>query len=235
MKIIQDLELLERVFETQKTHFQSRPPLLRLLEFEKGELLNHPLKPLDQFLLIIKGSITIYDISHDGRIRYITRGGHGELLGDMEFSGSKGQAFYTETTDPVLCLSIPFQENRSILENDPVFLRFVLYQLAEKLSLSSTMDAQTLEEKVLLYLKTIQPSHEIHSVNQAMQLLHCSRRQLQRVLRKLCDEEVLVKTKRGNYQLKESPSRSYHDKQDFPFEGALDTTDSTGMPQKPLE
>lgn len=205
MKIIQDLEQLERVFETQKTHFQIRPPLLRLLEFEKGELLNHPLKPLDQFLLIIEGNITIYDISHDGRIRYISTTGRGTLLGDMEFSGAKSQMFYTETMDRVLCLSIPYQENRSILENDPVFLRFVLYQLAEKLSLSSAMDAmgQTLEEKVLQYLRTIQPSHEIRSVNHAMQILHCSRRQLQRVLRKLCDEEKLAKTKRGNYKLKE--------------------------------
>lgn len=205
MKIIQDLEQLERVFETQKTHFQIRPPLLRLLEFEKGELLNHPLKPLDQFLLIIEGNITIYDISHDGNIRYISCAGRGTLLGDMEFSGAKSQIFYTETMDRVLCLSIPYQENRSILENDPVFLRFVLYQLAEKLSLSSAMDAmgQTMEEKVLQYLRIIQPSHEIRSVNHAMQILRCSRRQLQRVLRKLCDEEMLVKTKRGNYKLKE--------------------------------
>lgn len=204
MKIIQNPELLERVFETQKAHFQIRPLVLRLLEYEKGELINHPLKPLDQFLLIIEGSVSIYDISLDGRIRYISRAGHGALLGDMEFSGSKGQVFYTETMEPVLCLSIPFQENRSVLENDPVFLRFVLCQLAEKLSFSSVMDAQTLEEKVLQYLRTIQPSHEIRSVNHAMQLLHCSRRQLQRVLKKLCEEERLEKTKRGNYKLKES-------------------------------
>lgn len=205
MKIIQNAELLERIFETQKTHFQSRPPVLRLLEYEKGELLNHPLKPLDQFLLIIEGSITIYDISHDGRIRYITRAGHGALLGDVEFSGSQSQIFYTETLERVLCLSVPFQENRSALENDPVFLRYILFQLAEKLSLSSTMDSmgQTLEEKVLQYLRTIQPSHEICFVNHAMQILHCSRRQLQRVLRKLCDEEILEKTKRGNYKLKQ--------------------------------
>ena len=205
MKIIQDLEQLERVFETQQAHFQTRPPVLRLLEFEKGELLNHPLKPLEQFLLILEGNITIYDISRDGNIRYISCEGRGTLLGDMEFSGAKSQTFYTETTDRVLCLSIPYQDNRSIIENDPVFLRFVLYQLAGKLSLSSAMDTmgQTLEEKVLLYLRTIQPSHEIRSVNHTMQILHCSRRHLQRVLKKLCDEEMLVKTKRGNYRMKE--------------------------------
>lgn len=205
MKEIQDLKQIEHAFASQSIHFQTRPPVLRLITFEKGELLNHPLRPLDQFLLIIESNIIIYSISHDGNIRYISRAGCGTLLGDMEFSGAEGQILYTEATDNVLCLSIPFRENRSALENDPVFLRFVLSHLAEKLSLSSTMDAmvQTLEEKVLLYLRKIQPSHEISSVNEAMQTLHCSRRQLQRILKKLCMEELLVKTSRGHYRLNE--------------------------------
>ena len=205
MKKMQNAELLERVFEAQQAHFQTRPPVLQLFVFEKGELLTHPFKPLDRFLLIIEGNITIYDLSHDGSVRYISCVGCGHLLGDMEFSGAKSQTFYTEAADRVLCLSIPYRENRSALENDPAFLRFVLQQLAGKLSLSSAMyaTAQTLEEKVLFYLIKIQPSHEICSVNKAMQMLHCSRRQLQRVLKNLCDEGTLVKTKRGNYRLTE--------------------------------
>ena len=59
---------------------------------------------------------------------------------------------------------------------------------------------QTLEEKVLLYLNEIWPSHQITSVNAAMVSLHCSRRQLQRVLKKLCDEGVLEKNGRGSYR-----------------------------------
>ena len=79
----------------------------------------------------------------------------------------------------------------------------MLRQLAEKLSLSAVMTAfaQTLEERVLFYLKKVQPEHEIVSVDHALQPLHCSRRQLQRVLKKLCDEGLLVKTGRGRYRL----------------------------------
>lgn len=203
MKEIRDPEKLESVFVLQKDHFQKRPPVLRLLSFEKGELLNHPLKPLSQFLILIEGSVCIYHLSPDGAMRYLTRASSGTLLGDMEFSQVKGNAFYTEATEEVLCLAIPFAQNQDVLENDPVFLRFVLSQIAGKLSTSSTMDivVQTLEEKVLFYLRTIQSDHEFASVNKAMQALNCSRRQLQHVLKKLCDEGTLIKTGRGHYRL----------------------------------
>lgn len=203
MKEIRDPKKLENIFESQSVHFRARPPVLRLLEFEKGELLTHPLKPLEQFLFILEGSVVIYLISHDGSLRYISRAGSGTLLGDMEFSGGADQILYTEAISNVLCLSMPFSENRGVLENDPLFLRFVMGHLAEKVSLSSAMEVmvQTLEEKVLLYLRKMQPSHEINSVNEAIQTLHCSRRQLQRVLKKLCAEGLLVKTGRGRYRL----------------------------------
>lgn len=113
--------------------------------------------------------------------------------------------YYVEAAEKVICLAIPFQENKSMLENDPIFLRFVLTQLAEKLSLSSQLDAitQTLEEKLLFYLSNVEPNHEISSVSQTLQVLHCSRRQLQRVLKSLCDNNILIKRGRGCYELKE--------------------------------
>lgn len=205
MRVIQDETMLEHYFAGQQIHFQKKPPVLKLIEFEKGELLNSPLQPLNQFYIIVKGSVTIYDLTEDGSIRYITKSDNETLLGDMEFSGVDKQPFYTETAEKVLCIALPFRENQDILENDPVFLRFALCQLAKKLSYSATMDAiaQTLEERVLFFLRKVQPSHEISSVNQALQPLHCSRRQLQRVLKKLCDEDLLIKTGRGCYRLKE--------------------------------
>mgnify|MGYP001051090582 FL=1 len=148
--------------------------------------------------------MSIYHLTVDGSIRYISKAASGTLLGDMEFSGAGNQSLYVEASETVLCLSMPFRENQSILENDPVFLRFVLSQLAGKLSFLAVMDAsaQTLEEKVLFFLRKAQPNHEISSVNHALQMLHCSRRQLQRVLKKLCDEKILIRTGRGRYQLK---------------------------------
>ena len=205
MKEIVEKDRLEHFFGEQQAHFRQRPPVIKLVEFEKGEILNDPLKPLDRFYILVRGSVSIYHLTEDGTIRYISKASRGTLLGDMEFSGAGNQSFYIEAAETVLCLAMPFRENQSVLENDPVFLRFVLGQLAGKLSLSAVMtaSAQTLEEKVLFFLGKVQADHTISSVNQAFQALHCSRRQLQRVLKKLCDESLIVKMGRGRYRLKE--------------------------------
>lgn len=205
MKEIVEKDRLEYFFGEQQAHFRQRPPVIKLVEFEKREILNDPLKPLDRFYILVRGSVSIYNLTEDGSIRYISKASSGTLLGDMEFSGAGNQSFYIETAETVLCLAMPFRENLDILENDPVFLRFVLRQLAGKLTLSAvlTASAQTLEEKVLFFLGKIQTDHTISSVNQAFQALHCSRRQLQRVLKKLCDEGLIIKTGRGCYRLKE--------------------------------
>lgn len=204
MKEIRDERRMETFFAKYQEHFQKKPPVIKLLKFEKGEMLNDPIQSLSQFYIVVEGSVSIYHLTVDGSIRYISKAASGTLLGDMEFSGAGNQSLYVEASETVLCLSMPFRENQSILENDPVFLRFVLSQLAGKLSFLAVMDAsaQTLEEKVLFFLRKAQPNHEISSVNHALQMLHCSRRQLQRVLKKLCDEKILIRTGRGRYQLK---------------------------------
>lgn len=205
MKEIVDRDRLERFFGEQQAYFRQRPPVLKLVQFEKGEILNDPLQLLSCFYIIVRGSVSIYHLTEDGSIRYISKAASGTLLGDIEFSGAGNLSLYIEAAETVLCLAVPFRENQSVLENDPVFLRFVLSQLAAKLSLSAVMtaSAQTLEEKLLFFLRKVQPDHVISSVNHALQPLHCSRRQLQRVLKKLCDEGMVVKTGRGCYRLKE--------------------------------
>ena len=205
MKEIVDQDRLERFFGEQQAYFRQRPPVLKLVQFDKGEILNNPLQLLSCFYIIVRGSVSIYHLTEDGSIRYISKAASGTLLGDIEFSGAGNLSLYIEAAETVLCLAVPFRENQSVLENDPVFLRFVLGQLAAKLSLSAVMtaSAQTLEEKLLFFLRKVQPDHAIYSVNYALQPLHCSRRQLQRVLKKLCDEGLVVKTGRGCYRLKE--------------------------------
>lgn len=119
MREIKDTKRIEQIYQTVQHCFRLRPPVLRLLQFEKEELLNHPLRPQEQFLIVAEGSVAIYDLSEDGGIRYVSRTGTGTLLGDVEFCGADGGAFYTGAAERVLCLAIPFAENRETLEDDP--------------------------------------------------------------------------------------------------------------------
>lgn len=95
MREIKDTKRIEQIYQTVQHCFRLRPPVLRLLQFEKEELLNHPLRPQEQFLIVAEGSVAIYDLSEDGGIRYVSRTGTGTLLGDVEFCGADGGAFYT--------------------------------------------------------------------------------------------------------------------------------------------
>lgn len=93
MREIADKSSLEGFFARQREHFSRRPPVMKLVEFEKGELINDPLQPLSRFYIIVKGSVSIYNLTDDGSIRYISEAAAGTLLGDMEFSGAGNQSF----------------------------------------------------------------------------------------------------------------------------------------------
>ena len=210
MQEINDPKKLEEIYIQHASMFSRRPPFMRLLAFEKQELLTPAFENLDQFLIVISGSILIYSLLQDGGIRHISTQGPGTLLGDIEYSGNPNPTLFIEAQSQVICLSIPFAQNREILDQDPVFLRVLIRSLADKLSLSSTLDAisVSLYDKVLVYLQQIQPDHRITSVNHAMTMLHCSRRQLQRVLSVLCRQGILIKEGRGQYLL--NPSHPTH-------------------------
>lgn len=205
MQEIRDPARLQQVFRAKQQYFQAPPPVMRLLRFEKGEFLSRPFKKLNQFLLVVEGSVRIYDIRDDSRMQGISSGGVDSLLGDIEFCSAAYRPFYTEAAEPVLCLALPFAEDRAALEQDPVFLRFVLGQLARKLEMASHMDGLSLplEERLLLYLEAPQSGGVIRHLNDPLLHLHCSRRQLQRVLKKLREEGQLEKTGRGCYRLAE--------------------------------
>lgn len=205
MQEIHDPEYLQAIYQANQHCFQSPPPVMRLLRFEKGEFLSHPYKPLHQFLLVVEGAICVYNIQDSSRFLGIASSGAGTLLGEFEFLSSTYQPFYTKAVEPVLCLSLPFEENRTALKNDPVFLWYVLTTVVEKKEMSSRLlfTAQSLEERVLLLLQNPQFGNRIEHLNDALMNLHCSRRQLQRVLKKLCDSGQLIRTGRGCYQLAE--------------------------------
>ena len=212
MKEIRDTEKLETVYQSQVHLFGKRPPFLRLLAYEKGELLNPPHQNLDQFLIVVEGNIVIYSLLEDGSSRHLFNSEHGILLGDIEYSGNSGQTLFIEAQEHVLALSIPFAQNREMLDQDPVFLKTLIRSLSDKLSISSTLDgiSGTLQEKVLVYMRQIKPDHRIISINHTLQILHCSRRQLQRVLADLSRQGIIIKQGRGQYVLSQNQIHPLH-------------------------
>ena len=210
MDRIQDDALLRRQLQGQEFArcFDPLPADLELRRYYKGEFLSTPLRPQKFFCLILQGHIRIYGVREDGSGFSVSAGGSGDLLGDMEFCRVDHMPLYVEVVDEVLCVLLPMEPHRAELEQNPRFLRLVMRSLAGKVMMSSRLDlaAQSLEARLIAFLRDIQPDHMLHSINEGITRLHCSRSQLQRVVSKLCMDGVLCKTGKGRYHLADTAS-----------------------------
>ena len=121
----------------------------------------------------------------------------------MEFAEGGNPPFFTEAVTDVTCIALPVQPYEKQLHADNRFLHVLLHSYAKKLHFFAFVDApaETIEERVLLYLKNVCPNHTIQGIEAAVLQLRCSRRQLQRVLQKLCAEQKLKKIGKGRYTL----------------------------------
>lgn len=191
-----ETEGISRCFDTPDLPFRAR-------QYEKNELIVSPDQPLTEILFVIRGTVQIYALSPEGRLSPVHLITCPALLGDAEFCRRTDSPFFAQAKTPVICLSLGLEENREKLEHDIRFLHTLLQSFAEKLNLFASTDALrvTLEERVMHYLTNISPLHEINGVEQATYRLRCDRRQLQRVLKKLCANGTLEKFGKGHYRL----------------------------------
>lgn len=175
-----------------------------LARFARGEYLTVPGVQMPDLLFVVQGAVQIYGVRRDGRLSPVSLGQSPLLLGDLEFVRPGETPFFVEAQTEVLCLCLPLDRCRAPLGQDVRFLHRVLRSLADKLGYFAAVDipAATIEERVLLYLKHSAPDRQLRGVQAATLQLRCSRRQLQRALKKLCDEGRVEKTGKGCYRLR---------------------------------
>ena len=124
-------------------------------------------------------------------------------LGDMEFVDDLNPMFFAEAKTKVKTLALSLKEYKENLNQDFQFLHTLLNSIAAKLKQSSTNQFvyQSVEERFLHYIHYYCKG-SLKSIEEAINYLHCSRRQLQRILKKLCDEEKIIKEGKGRYKIK---------------------------------
>lgn len=206
MEYIRDEMALKRALEAADipARFETKGLGFRLVSFERGELLSSPVRPLRDLLFVVEGTVQVYLLREDGSSILISRGLGQTVLGTVEFARRGLPALFTEATSDLLCVALPLEENRAALEADRVFLRFVLARLTDMV-LSYTLigqSQQTVEEKLMAFLRYIKPDHTLCSMAEGIAQLHCSRRQLQRAVRGLCEKGKLERSGRGLYVAK---------------------------------
>ena len=192
MRRIRDKKQVE--YWLQKGHirenFDTENLPFSVCRFEKGEYLTRQGGRLAELLFLIEGEVQIYGIREDGSVTPVNRHEAPALLGDAEFVMGGASSLFTEARTTVIC--------------DVKFLHLLLRSYAGKFHTMATLEAsaKTIEERVLLYMRHVCPNGEIGGIETALLQLRCSRRQLQRVLKKLCEENTVEKVGKGKYRLK---------------------------------
>ncbi len=186
-----------------RDHFSTKDLKFSVCQYKKGELITVPDKKLEDILFVVDGTVRIYAIREDGALSPVNQQNAPTILGDMEFSSQEDPPFFTEAVTDVVCAAVSTKQYGPQLHTDILFLHALLHSYAEKMKGAFSLDVlgQTIEERVLLYLETVCPARELVGIEGATLQLRCSRRQLQRVLSKLCADGKVVKNGKGRYQL----------------------------------
>lgn len=205
MKMIKDREQIREWVEREHIldYFDTPDLEFQACRYEKGEFITWFDRRLDDMLFLIEGTIQIYGIRENGSISPITEAESPAIIGDIEYIDHGISPFFVETKSPAVCIALSVKKYRKQLDCDLRFLHMLLESYAIKIKTFSMIDmsTSTLEERLLLYMQHIWPLGELDGVESALLQLRCSRRQLQRVLKKLCQEGRVIKIGKGKYRL----------------------------------
>ena len=198
-KIIQEYKIISY---THQHHLEFlNTYALSLYSFTPQELLNEKLNPKQFLLFLVEGTVRIYSPRINGSLNQIAISSAPMCFGDMEFTNQNMKQFLIETMTPCKFICLDIALNKDKMTKDAPLLLYLLHSVSQKTILLSEMHTETtdIESRVLYYLDKESNNHEIHGVLQLSQHINCSRRQLQRILKKLADENIIVKKKKGVY------------------------------------
>lgn len=174
-----------------------------LMRYEKGELVSSPFQNELLFQIVEQGSLNIYFIRNDGTRYSLSSGTTDYFLGDMDIFYPKSSNIYAEAAESLSCISFSIEKHRELLLSNNGFLKLICKSLSAKLGTMAAMDAApaTLAERAMSYMKYKCRDGTLKGVEQAAFHLHCSARQLQRILNQLEDNGEVEKLGKGTYRL----------------------------------
>lgn len=205
MKKIYDAKRVQSYLEMYhiQNYFDFSYPFF-VMEYDKDEMIIHPLKETKILQFVVQGEVSIYSIDSKGKQVFVSQTNHLIVLGDVEYIRKEKPIYFAQANTKVVVLAVSIQENRCKLDQDIKFLHFLMNSIVNKLEQSASNDIvnQRVEDKVMNYMKYSCKDHVLMNVSTACKNIHCSRRQLQRVLKQLCEKEIVVKRNKGEYVLK---------------------------------
>ena len=174
-----------------------------LIQYEKGELASSPFQKEFLFQIIEEGSVNIYFIRNDGTRYSLSNGTSGYFLGDMDIFYPKNSNIYAEAAESLTCIAFSIETYKEMLLLSNRFLALICISLSAKIGAMTTMDAApaSLTERVISYMRYKCEDKTLKGLEKAAFHLHCSARQLQRILNKSEAAGSVKKIGKGTYRL----------------------------------
>lgn len=174
-----------------------------LIRYEKGELVSSPFQNELLFQIVEQGSINIYLIRDDGTRYSLSTGTTDYFLGDMDIFYPKSSNIYVEAAEKLTCISFSIEKHKEMLLSDNKFLILICNSLSAKIGEMTAIDAipASLTERVISYMKYKCNDNTLKGIERTAFHLHCSARQLQRVLNQSEAAGLVKKLGKGTYKL----------------------------------
>lgn len=174
-----------------------------LIKYEKGEFVSSPFQNELLFQIVEQGSISIYLVRDDGTRYSLSNGTTDYFLGEMDIFYPKSNNIYAEADGSLTCIAFSIGKYREILLSNNEFLKLICSSLSAKIGTMTTIDAApgSLTERVMSYMKYKCNDETLKGIEQASFHLHCSARQLQRILNQSETAGLVKKLGKGTYKL----------------------------------
>ena len=183
---------------------ESLPAELFLTEYESGEFVSTPDWRPRLLQIVVEGSLSIYFIRNDGSTYSLAVSRKDDILGETDLFRVENPGVFAEVPQKLICLACSLDDNREALLKNADFLRVIAESLTGKMEAIMMQNAAqaSLPERVCSYMRYKCEDHRLTGVEKAAFHLHCSPRQLQRVLNALEQSGTIQKTGKGSYILR---------------------------------
>ncbi|HDW3055634.1 TPA: Crp/Fnr family transcriptional regulator [Bacillus cereus] len=191
---------LEIFLEIDTVYFQ-------LNYFEKGELICNIDDEMDRLYFVVKGKVKVYTITSEGKkliLRFINPLA---IVGDIELIQNSKAHNVVEACSDVITISISNTVIRNKLLHDPIFMKFLLENIANTLKISTRFTALNLlypvEVRVASYLLSISTDSngnmykgdlDTTSVTSIADFIGVSYRHVIRVLQRFYNDKLIEKS-----------------------------------------
>ena len=174
-----------------------------LIKYEKGEFVSSPFQNTLLFQIVEQGSINIYLIRDYGTRYCLSNGTTDYFLGDMDIFYPRSGSIYAEAAENLTCIAFSIEKHRDMLLSNNRFLTLICNSLSSKIGAMTTIEAApaSLTERVMSYMKYKCEDNTLKGIERSAFHLHCSARQLQRILNQKEASGSVTKIGKGTYRL----------------------------------